>query len=616
MVNSINIKRVKISQNIVNEKCEEENLKIEKDKTYTGDIVVIPFFQKLKNGNFKAKICQEKYKKVHPNIAIFKIDSSFKISKYIQTFNERYSLTLEILKYLMDCLGLTGSFMANVRNPKNNYFQTPKYFLNNSNSYKSILKLYNISQQNIPKTDINKNGLFYTVFWDNNTILKDFRSERINIENDMSETSFELLNDMDYYTLTKCDLEYDNNGVCHRIDQKCIIPEELNTKYYLRYGLSNFKIYCYYSDKYNIENNQCGNKYGFLLPEIINYSPLYKKYPIEKIKIGDYDIPELFDNNHQTLKLLKPSEKCKNKFPRTIFFTNNSDNNETQNNSLNIDFIELKEEQRKFFVTFQIYEEKYLRSELLSILYLNGLIRSYVQLGNHNFFIASFPQYLLNERGKYNHRINKYQKVFNQIGNDIFAKKNLLYSIYKEQNKLFHKEYNFMQETYLYPEEKDLINKKFKDYKFDKNNVWLIKPKDGSTGKGIHIFKSLENESKEFLITKYIVNPHLINGKKYDLRIYVLVTGVKPLRIYLNKEGLVRISAEKFNLNENNLDNKYIHLTNTGINKKSTDYIYVKDFDSENANKWSLYTYQKYIRSENVDYNIIRQKISDIVIKQ
>ena len=209
MVNSINIKKVKISQNIVNEKCQEKNLKIEKDKTYTEDIVVIPFFQKLKNGNFKA--------------AIFKIDSSFKISKYIQTFNERYSLTLEILKYLMDCLGLTGSFMANVRNPKNNYFQTPKYFLNNSNSYKSILKLYNISQQNIPKTDINKNGLFYTVFWDNNTILKDFRSERINIENDMSETSFELLNDMDYYTLTKCDLEYDNNGICHRIYQKCIM---------------------------------------------------------------------------------------------------------------------------------------------------------------------------------------------------------------------------------------------------------------------------------------------------------------------------------------------------------------------------------------------------------
>ena len=155
---------------------------------------------------------------------------------------------------------------------------------------------------------------------------------------------------------------------------------------------------------------------------------------------------------------------------------------------------------------------------------------------------------------------------------------------------MFPKEYNFMQETYLYPEEKYLINQKFKDYKFDKNNVWLIKPKDGSTGKGIHIFKSLENESKEFLITKYIVNPHLIHGKKYDFRIYVLVTGVKPLRIYLNKEGLFRISAEKFNLNENNLDNKYIHLTNTGINKKSTDYIYAKNFYSENANKWSLHT--------------------------
>jgi hypothetical protein len=76
-----------------------------------------------------------------------------------------------------------------------------------------------------------------------------------------------------------------------------------------------------------------------------------------------------------------------------------------------------------------------------------------------------------------------------------------------------------------------------------------VKPKDGNTGKGVHLFKSLESESNEFLISKYVTNPHLINGKKYDLRIYVLVTGLKPLKIYINKEGLARISAQKFTLN-------------------------------------------------------------------
>ena len=37
---------------------------------------------------------------------------------------------------------------------------------------------------------------------------------------------------------------------------------------------------------------------------------------------------------------------------------------------------------------------------------------------------------------------------------------------------------------------------------------------------------------KEYLISEYISNPHLINNFKYDLRIYILVTSYDPLRIY------------------------------------------------------------------------------------
>jgi hypothetical protein len=37
-------------------------------------------------------------------------------------------------------------------------------------------------------------------------------------------------------------------------------------------------------------------------------------------------------------------------------------------------------------------------------------------------------------------------------------------------------------------------------------------------------------------LRRYLSDPYLINGKKFDLRIYVLVTGVDPLRIYIHKE--------------------------------------------------------------------------------
>ena len=48
---------------------------------------------------------------------------------------------------------------------------------------------------------------------------------------------------------------------------------------------------------------------------------------------------------------------------------------------------------------------------------------------------------------------------------------------------------------------------------------------------------------KDTLISEYIANPHLINGFKYDLRIYVLVTCYDPLRIYIFNEGLTRFAT-------------------------------------------------------------------------
>lgn len=40
---------------------------------------------------------------------------------------------------------------------------------------------------------------------------------------------------------------------------------------------------------------------------------------------------------------------------------------------------------------------------------------------------------------------------------------------------------------------------------------------------------------KDYLVSEYINNPHLINNFKYDLRIYIVVTSYDPLRIYMFK---------------------------------------------------------------------------------
>lgn len=78
------------------------------------------------------------------------------------------------------------------------------------------------------------------------------------------------------------------------------------------------------------------------------------------------------------------------------------------------------------------------------------------------------------------------------------------------------------------------------------------------------------NES--MVISQYIDNPLLINGLKFDLRLYVLVTNFDPLKIYVYNEGLVRFASEPYNI-ESIKSNVYAHLTNYSINKKSENFI-------------------------------------------
>ena len=64
------------------------------------------------------------------------------------------------------------------------------------------------------------------------------------------------------------------------------------------------------------------------------------------------------------------------------------------------------------------------------------------------------------------------------------------------------------------------------------------------------------------IVQRYITNPLLINGLKFDLRIYLLVTSVDPIKLYIYEDGLVRFATEEFSLSEEHLKDKFRHLTN------------------------------------------------------
>ena len=193
---------------------------------------------------------------------------------------------------------------------------------------------------------------------------------------------------------------------------------------------------------------------------------------------------------------------------------------------------------------------------------------------------------------------------------------NIYFKYYRAKEKIFAEDYNYMPKTYLYPDDKELIENKFHNYSFNLNDLWLIKPPNRANGDGLTILDSLENVNyKEYLITKYITNINLINGKKYDLRLYVLISGIKPLRIYLYKEGLVRISTEKYKLDINSVKNKFMHFTNTAINRHNKNFVSPKNSNDKTANTWNLFMYKNYLKKINIKWTKIHNKIVDIIIK-
>ncbi|KAK7198354.1 tubulin tyrosine ligase protein [Novymonas esmeraldas] len=73
-----------------------------------------------------------------------------------------------------------------------------------------------------------------------------------------------------------------------------------------------------------------------------------------------------------------------------------------------------------------------------------------------------------------------------------------------------------------------------------------------------------------YLAQRYIANPHLVGGKKYDLRIYVLVQSYQPLTVWLHRTGFARFCHHRYSLDD--IDNTYIHVTNVAVQKTYPKY--------------------------------------------
>ena len=141
-----------------------------------------------------------------------------------------------------------------------------------------------------------------------------------------------------------------------------------------------------------------------------------------------------------------------------------------------------------------------------------------------------------------------HQKINHFPGMYILARKNMMAKNLMRMRKKCPEEYNFFPLTWTIPLEYQEFKAYFDTKPKGKARTYIAKPECMSQGKGIFLTRKLEdiNPSQKCVVQRYLSRPYLIDGLKFDLRIYVLVAGVDPLRVYIFRDGLARFATESY----------------------------------------------------------------------
>ncbi|XP_034049570.1 tubulin polyglutamylase ttll6 isoform X2 [Thalassophryne amazonica] len=207
--------------------------------------------------------------------------------------------------------------------------------------------------------------------------------------------------------------------------------------------------------------------------------------------------------------------------------------------------------------------------------------------------------------------MKSYQKINHFPGMTEICRKDSLARNMKRMLKLFPKDYNIFPKTWCLPAD----YRDFQAYsKKKKAKIFICKPEASSQGKGIFITKSSKDiQPGEHMICQvYISRPFIIDGYKFDMRIYVLVTSCDPFSILMYKEGLARFCTTKYNEpTRGNVDDVCMHLSNYSINKHSDNFVR----DDDTGSKRKLSTLNKQMESICCNTEKLWKDIEDVILK-
>eukprot|EP00050_Salpingoeca_kvevrii_P007748 m.298326 g.298326 ORF g.298326 m.298326 type:complete len:403 (+) comp13833_c0_seq1:294-1502(+) len=198
---------------------------------------------------------------------------------------------------------------------------------------------------------------------------------------------------------------------------------------------------------------------------------------------------------------------------------------------------------------------------------------------NDNQLLNHFPNhYELTRKDLMVKNIKRYRRELEREGSPLAER--------DERGRYVH--LDIIPDTFMLPADYSIFVEEFRR---NPHATWIMKPSGSAQGKGIFLVNRLSQlkkwsrgtqSARSYVISSYLDRPFLVGGKKFDLRLYVLVTSYRPLKAYMNREGFCRFCTVKYNANMTDLDNMFVHLTNVSLQKHSAEY------NDVHGGKWNV----------------------------
>ena len=227
----------------------------------------------------------------------------------------------------------------------------------------------------------------------------------------------------------------------------------------------------------------------------------------------------------------------------------------------------------------------------------------------------------------YNFTKEKLDELYNDNINEVKSDMNLNKSSAKKNksfiNKAIRKNLNSADKTKTTLINQEIMMKKNNIVltnrnnmnSLDKNNILKQTPdnkENEKTNKGNIEEEKKVNEIKEkekiyncnrIIIQKYIENPLLYRGRKFDMRIWVLLT--QTMKVYVFKEGHLKTCSIEYNINSKDA---FSHITNYSFQKYNTNFQ-----KYEKGNEVPFFEFQNFLdeyyseKNYNIKKNLIPQ---------